>query len=104
MQERLVDDAAEGIVLATETYNGSAPVNLGTGSQISIRELAELICELTGFNGELEWDASKPDGQPRRMLDTSRAKSEFGFEAKTNMRDGLKMTIDWYRNNKDNLP
>jgi len=99
-----VDDAAEGIILATETYNRSAPVNLGTGSQISIRELAELICELTEFNVELEWDTSKPDGQPRRMLDTSRAKSEFGFEAKVNMRDGLKMTIDWYRNNKGNLP
>ena len=99
-----VDDAAEGIILATETYNRSAPVNLGTGSQISIRELAELICELTEFNVELEWDTSKPDGQPRRMLDTSRAKSEFGFEAKINMRDGLKITIDWYRNNKGNLP
>jgi len=98
-----VDDAAEGIVLATEMYDGSAPVNLGTGSQISIRELAGLICELSGFNGKLEWDTSKPDGQPRRTLDVSRAKSEFGFEAKTNIRDGLRMTIDWYRDNKNSL-
>jgi GDP-L-fucose synthase len=99
-----VEDAAEGIVLATDIYNGNAPVNLGTGSQISIRELAGLICELSDFKGKLEWDTSRPDGQPKRTLDVSRAKSEFGFEARTNIRDGLRMTIDWYRDNRDSLP
>lgn len=91
-----VEDAAEGIVLATEKYNKSVPVNLGAGFEISIKDLAQLICELTGFEGELEWDTSKPDGQPRRMLDTTRAKKEFGFEATTSFRDGLKKTIEWY--------
>jgi GDP-L-fucose synthase len=91
-----VDDASEGIVLATEKYNTPDPVNLGAGFEISIRNLAELICELAGFDGEIEWDISKPDGQPRRCLDTSKAKREFGFEAKTELRDGLKKTIEWY--------
>ena len=91
-----VDDAAEGIVLATEKYDQSEPVNLGAGFEISIKDLAELICELAGFDGLIEWDASKPDGQPRRCLDTSRAKKEFGFEAKTDLRKGLGTTIDWY--------
>lgn len=92
-----VDDAAEGIVLATEMYNKSDPVNLGVGFEISIRELAELICKLAGFDGEIEWDASKPDGQPRRMLDTQRAFQEFGFKANTRLEEGLERTIEWYQ-------
>lgn len=92
-----VEDAAEGIVLATEKYNKSEPVNLGTGFEISIKELAELICKLAGFDAKIEWDTSKPDGQPRRLLDTSRAKKEFGFTAKTAFKEGLKKTIEWYR-------
>ncbi|RLC91894.1 MAG: GDP-L-fucose synthase [Chloroflexi bacterium] len=92
-----VEDAAEGIVLATERYDKPAPVNLGAGFEISIKELAELICELAGFEGDIEWDTSRPDGQPRRCLDTSRAKAEFGFEAKTDFREGLRRTIEWYR-------
>ena len=95
------EDAAEGIVLATEKYDKEEPVNLGAGFEISIKNLVELICELTGFNGEIEWDASKPDGQPRRCLDTSRAKAEFGFEAKTDFREGLRKTIEWYANNRE---
>jgi len=91
-----VADAAEGIVLAAEKYNKSQPVNLGAGFEISIRELAGLICELAGFDGEIEWDTTRPDGQPRRMLDTSRAKREFGFRAKTSFREGLAKTIAWY--------
>ena len=91
-----VEDAAEGIVLATEKYNKPDPVNLGAGFEISIKELAELICELAGFDGTIEWDTSKPDGQPRRRLDTSRAKKKFGFEAKTEFKEGLKRTIEWY--------
>jgi GDP-L-fucose synthase len=91
-----VDDAAEGIVLATEKYNKSEPVNLGAGFEISIKELAEMICELAGFDGNIKWDMSKPDGQPRRCLDTSKAKKEFGFKAKTDFREGLRKTIEWY--------
>ncbi len=91
-----VDDAAEGIVLATEKYNKSDPVNLGAGFEISIKDLAEIICRLSDFDGKIEWDRSKPDGQPRRCLDTSRAKKEFGFEAKMDFREGLKKTIEWY--------
>ena len=93
-----VDDAAEGIVLATEKYNKPEPVNLGTGREITIQDLAYLICELSGFDGEIDWDDLKPDGQPRRCLDTSRAKAEFGFEAKTDLRQGLVKTIEWYSN------
>jgi GDP-L-fucose synthase len=93
-------DAAEGIVLATERYNGPEPVNIGAGFEITIKELVELIAELTGFEGEIRWDLSKPDGQPRRRLDTSRAKALFGFEAKTGFREGLTATIEWYRKNK----
>jgi GDP-L-fucose synthase len=89
------EDAAEGILLAAERYNGDAPVNLGSGMEISIKDLTELIAELTGFEGKIVWDASKPDGQPRRSLDTTRAQNEFGFEAKTNFREGLRRTIDW---------
>jgi GDP-L-fucose synthase len=91
-----VDDAADGIVLATESYDDPEPVNLGAGFEIRIRELAELIAELTGFDGELRFDKSKPDGQPRRMLDTSRAADTFGFVAHTSLREGLRRTIDWY--------
>ena len=91
-----VEDAAEGIVLATEKYNKPEPVNLGAGFEISIKDLAELICELAGFHGGIEWDTSKPDGQPRRRLDTSRAEKEFGFRARTDFRQGLKKTIEWY--------
>lgn len=91
-----VKDAAAGIVLAGEKYNGSEPVNIGTGDEISIRELVEIIVEQTGYRGEVVWDKSKPDGQPRRRLDTSRAKESFGFEAKTNFKKGLAKTIEWY--------
>jgi GDP-L-fucose synthase len=92
-----VDDAAEGIVLAAERYDGREPVNLGAGREISIRDLAELIARETGFGGELVFDASKPDGQPRRSLDTTRAAEWFGFRARTDFLDGLRRTIDWYR-------
>ncbi len=91
-----VEDAAEAILLATEKYNKSEPVNIGAGQEITIRELVELIVELSGYTGKIIWDTSKPDGQPRRRLDTSRAKREFGFEAKTDFRNGLKKTIEWY--------
>lgn len=90
-------DAAEGIVLAAERYEGDEPVNLGSGTEIAIRDLVELIARLTGFKGEIRWDASKPDGQPRRMLDTSRAERWFGFKAQTSFEEGLRRTIDWYR-------
>jgi GDP-L-fucose synthase len=93
-------DAAEGILLATEHYNSSEPVNIGAGFEITIKDLTEKIVELTGFTGEIQWDSSKPDGQPRRRLDVSRAKKYFGFEAKTSFDEGLKATIDWYRKNK----
>jgi len=91
-----VDDAAEGIVLATEHYDGSDPVNLGIGAEITIRDLVAVIASLTGFLGEIRWDVSKPDGQPRRALDTSRARSLFGFEARTPFESGLRETIAWY--------
>jgi GDP-L-fucose synthase len=92
-----VDDCVEGILLAAERYDGAEPVNLGTGVEISIRDLAELIGELCDFEGEIVWDTSKPNGQPRRQLDVSRAKELFGFEAKTSLREGLERTIAWYR-------
>ena len=95
-----VEDAARGVVLATEKYNKSGPVNLGAGFEISIEDLVELIAELAQFKGEIQWDTSKPDGQPRRMLDTSRAKKEFGFEAKTSFKEGLKKTIEWYEKHR----
>lgn len=91
-----VDDAAEGIVRATVNYNEADPVNLGSGMEITIKQLTELICELGNYRGEIRWDATKPDGQPRRCLDVSRAKKRFGFEAKTDFREGLKQTIAWY--------
>jgi GDP-L-fucose synthase len=92
-----VEDAAEAIVLAAEHYDDPEPVNLGAGHEITIRQLAELLRELTGFEGELEWDATQPDGQPRRSLDVSRAKRQFGFLAKTSLADGLRRTIEWYQ-------
>ena len=94
-----VDDAAEGILLATERYNESEPVNLGSGMEISIKDLVHLIARLTGFEGEIVWDTSKPDGQPRRCLDTSRAEEEFGFRAHISFEAGLENTIKWYRAN-----
>ena len=92
-----VEDAAEAIVLAAERYDGAEPVNLGVGHEISIKDLVELVAKLTGFSGTIAWDTSKPDGQPRRMLDTSRAARYFGFVAKTPFDEGLRKTIEWYR-------
>jgi GDP-L-fucose synthase len=91
-----VEDAARALVLAAELYDGRDPVNLGVGSEITIRDLTELIARLTGFGGEIRWDPSKPDGQPRRALDTSRAREAFGFTAGTSFEDGLRATIEWY--------
>jgi len=91
-----VEDAAEAIVLAMEQYNKSEPINIGAGFEISIKELVELIVELTDFKGRIIWDKTKPDGQPRRMLDTSKSFAEFGFKAKTDFREGLKKTIEWH--------
>jgi GDP-L-fucose synthase len=96
-----VEDCAEAIVLATEKYEGGEPVNIGAGREISIKELVEQIAAITGFQGHMIWDTSKPNGQPRRCLDTSRAREFFGFTAKTDFRDGLKKTIDWYLSVKD---
>lgn len=92
-----VEDAAEGILLATERYDKPDPVNLGASFEISIKDLVELIAKLTGFTGEIVWDKTKPDGQPRRKLDTSKAQKEFGFKAKTSFEDGLAKTIEWYK-------
>lgn len=95
-----VEDAAEAIYLATLCYNKSEPVNIGTGCEISIKDLAEKIVKLTGFSGKIIWDTSRPDGQPKRMLDTTKAKKEFGFVAKTDMDSGLIKTIKWYKENR----
>jgi GDP-L-fucose synthase len=95
-----VSDAARGIALATERYNESLPVNIGSGFEISIKDLVEKIARMTGFTGDLVWDTSKPNGQPRRALDTSRAKEKFGFVAQTDFDEGLQLTIDWYRANR----
>jgi GDP-L-fucose synthase len=95
-----VEDAAEGILLASEKYNGPEPVNLGSGNEISIRDLVGTIARLTGFKGELVFDKAKPNGQPRRGLDVSRAEALFGFRANTHFEEGLRKTIDWYRQNK----
>jgi len=92
-----VEDCAEAVVLATERYESPEPVNIGAGFEISIKDLAEKIAALAGFKGVLEWDASKPDGQPRRMLDTSRAEREFGFKARTGFDEGLRRTVEWYK-------
>ena len=98
-----VSDASEGMLLATELYNGTEPVNIGAGFEIKIKDLVEKIAKLTGFEGDIRWDAGKPDGQPRRCLDISRAKELFGFEAKTGFDDGLKATVEWYRENRAKL-
>jgi GDP-L-fucose synthase len=95
------DDAAEGILLATEHYNGFDPVNIGAGMEITIKDLVHKIADITGFTGKIEWDASQPDGQPRRCLDVSRAKELLGFEAKTNFDAGLKATVDWYKASRE---
>jgi GDP-L-fucose synthase len=92
-----VEDCAEGILLASQHYDGAEPVNLGTGEEISIRDLAELVAELTGFEGALVWDTSRPNGQPRRQLDVSRAEQLFGFRARTQLRTGIQHTVAWYR-------
>lgn len=95
-----VEDAVDGLLLAAEHYNSSEPVNLGSGNEISIKDLAEMIAYLTGFEGELVWDTTKPNGQPRRALDVNRAKQLFGFHAETSLKEGLKRTIEWYQANK----
>ncbi len=92
-----VDDCVEGLVLAADRYDGADPVNLGAGKEISIRELADLVADVTGFAGRIEWDISKPNGQPRRSVDASRARELFGFEARTPLREGLERTVAWYR-------
>jgi len=94
------EDAAEGILLATEFYNSSEPVNIGSAFEITIKELVSKIVELAGFTGDIRWDSTKPDGQPRRCLDTSKAKKHFGFEAKTSFSEGLSRTIEWYKKNR----
>lgn len=96
-----VDDAARGILLAAERYDGAAPVNLGAGFEISIRDLATLLAELSGYRGRLAFDASQPSGQRRRSADVSRAKQAFGFEAEVGLREGLRRTVDWYRRTRD---
>ena len=96
-----VEDAAEGIVLGAEGYDGADPVNLGSGREVPIKELAELIGDLTGYTGEIVWDPTKPDGQPRRRVDTTKAKELFGFEGRTSLEDGLRTTIDWYVQNRE---
>lgn len=98
-----VDDAAEGIVLATEFYNESLPVNLGSGNEISIKNLAEKIAHLSGFTGELVWNTEKPNGQPRRFLDTTRAYEKFGFKAKMTFDEGLANTISWFQDNQHKI-
>lgn len=92
-------DCAEAIVLASEKYNSSDPVNIGTGKEIMIKELVKIIAELTGYKGNMVWDTSKPDGQPRRCVDVSKAKERFGFEAKTEFKEGLRNTVEWYKEN-----
>jgi GDP-L-fucose synthase len=92
-----VDDLVEGLLLAADRYDGADPVNLGTGVETTIRELAETVADVTGFEGRIVWDSSMPNGQPRRQLDATRARELFGFEARTHLRDGLARTVDWYR-------
>jgi GDP-L-fucose synthase len=98
-----VDDAARGIVMAAERYNDSDPINLGSSNEISIKDLVELVVDLTGFRGDIVWDTSKPNGQPRRKLDVSRAKERFGFESQTDFREGLRQTIEWYRQHRQQI-
>jgi len=95
-----VEDAAEAVLLAAEQYDKPEPVNVGSGEEIKVRDLVYMIKELVGFEGEVEWDTSRPDGQPRRRLDTSKAKEEFGFEAKVRLKEGLKRTIEWYEHSR----
>ena len=95
-----VEDCARAIVLATEQYDGAAPVNLGAGTEVTIRDLVHLVAEATGFRGKIAWDATKPDGQPRRCLDVSRAEREFGFRATTDFSEGLRRTVEWYRGSR----
>ena len=92
-----VEDCAEALVRASEQYDGAEPVNVGTGTEIAIRDLAKLVAEVTGFDGEIVWDTSKPNGQPRRRLEVSRAEELFGFRARTPLREGLERTVAWYR-------
>ena len=95
-----VGDAARAIILATEKYNKPEPANLGANREIKITDLIKIICELMGFKGEIRWDKTKPDGQPRRMVDANLAKKEFGFKSKTDFETGLKKTIKWYEENQ----
>lgn len=98
-----VEDCAEAIVLAAEHYDGPDPVNIGTGYEISIQDVVKLIAELTGFGGKIIWDTSKPNGQPRRCVDTSRAAKLFGYRARTDLREGLRQTIEWYRKSQHRI-
>jgi len=98
-----VEDAAEGIALAAERYNDTRPVNLGSGMEISIKDLAHKISQMTGFRGEIIWDTKQPDGQPRRALDVQKAEQSFGFRARTNFEAGLRRTVDWYMNCRSGL-
>ena len=95
-----VEDAADAIILAAEKYNQKGPVNIGSGQETTIKDLIEILVKLTNFKGKITWDTAKPDGQPRRCLDTSKASNEFGFKAKTSLEEGLKKTIEWYISNK----
>jgi GDP-L-fucose synthase len=95
-----VEDAAQGIVQAAERYNGDQPVNIGSGEEITIRDLAEMIAAEVGFTGKIVWDATKPNGQPRRCLDVSRAKELFGFQATHRLRDGIPKTVSWFENHQ----
>ena len=99
-----VDDAAKAIVLASELYDGSAPVNIGSGREISIRDLAGMVADIMGFKGAFKWNTSRPDGQPRRALDTSRAEKLFGFRAQTTLETGIQKTVEWYRQTRDSSP
>ena len=98
-----VEDAAEGILLAAEQYDGNLPVNLGTGEEVAIRDLAGMIAAEVGFTGKIQWDTTKPNGQPRRCLDVSRAKQLFGFQSRHSLRDGLKKTVQWFRTNRESI-
>jgi GDP-L-fucose synthase len=99
-----VEDAAEGILLATENYQHSDPVNLGSGQEVSIKHLVELIADITGFEGDLYWDTTKPNGQPRRALDISKAEKLFGFKARMPLKEGVQKTVDWYRKHGNQIP
>jgi len=98
-----VEDAADGILLATEHYNGNLPVNLGTGEEVTIRDLADLIAKEVGFTGRIQWDSTRPNGQPRRCLDVTRAKELFGFQARHQLSEGLKKTVQWFHSNRAGL-